>query len=180
MIPRNKIIGYAIAGAAVIIAAVLIVILNSFDKVQLVSTYNRTFEKATVVEITKDNLEEDGNRYGNQEVILRINSGTYAGQNLKAISPNGNLFGAACTVGLDVVAIVSAGEGSEPVVTVYSKDKEYVVYIFAALFILLLWLVGGKKGLKSTLCLALTLCLEDLKSLLLYSFSVFLSNCPYL
>ena len=159
IIPCNKIIGYAIAGVAVILAAVLIVMLNSFEKVQLVSTYNRTFEKATVVEITKDNLEEDGNRYGNQEVILRINSGTYAGQNLKAISPNGNLFGAACTVGLDVVAIVSAGEGSEPVVTVYSKDKEYVVYIFAALFILLLWLVGGKKGLKSALCLALTLVL---------------------
>ena len=76
----------------------LIIILNSFDKVQLVSTYNRSFEKATVKEITKDNLEEDGDRFGNQEVVLHIKTGSYAGQDVSAISPNGNLFGAACTV----------------------------------------------------------------------------------
>lgn len=153
---KQKIIGYISAAVVLAISTVLIIILNSFDKVQLVSTYNRSFEKATVKEITKDNLEEDGERYGNQEVVLHIKTGSYAGQDVSAISPNGNLFGAACTVGLDVIAIVSASDSGEPVVTVYSRDREYVVYIFIALFILMLWLVGGKKGLKSALCLALT------------------------
>lgn len=153
---KQKIIGYISAAVVLAISTVLIIILNSFDKVQLVSTYNRSFEKATVKEITKDNLEEDGERYGNQEVVLHIKTGSYAGQDVNAISPNGNLFGAACTVGLDVIAIVSASDSGEPVVTVYSRDREYVVYIFIALFILMLWLVGGKKGLKSALCLALT------------------------
>ena len=106
--------------------------------------------------ITKDNLEEDGERYGNQEVVLKIKTGSYAGKELSAISPNGNLFGAPCTVGLDVVAIVSANDGGEPVVTVYSRDREYVVYAFIALFVIMLWLVGGKKGIKSAVCLALT------------------------
>ena len=104
---KGKIIGYIIALVGIALSAVLIVLLNSFDKVELVSTYNRTFEKATVTKITKDNLEEDGERYGNQEVVLKIKTGSYAGKELSAISPNGNLFGAPCTVGLDVVAIVT-------------------------------------------------------------------------
>ena len=153
---KGKIIGYIIALVGIALSAVLIVLLNSFDKVELVSTYNRTFEKATVTKITKDNLEEDGERYGNQEVVLKIKTGSYAGKELSAISPNGNLFGAPCTVGLDVVAIVSANDGGEPVVTVYSRDREYVVYAFVALFVIMLWLVGGKKGIKSAVCLALT------------------------
>ena len=133
---KGKIIGYIIALVGIALSAVLIVLLNSFDKVELVSTYNRTFEKATVTKITKDNLEEDGERYGNQEVVLKIKTGSYAGKELSAISPNGNLFGAPCTVGLDVVAIVSANDGGEPVVTVYSRDREYVVYAFVALFVI--------------------------------------------
>lgn len=153
---KGKIIGYIIVLVGIVLSAVLIVLLNSFDKVELVSTYNRTFEKATVTKITKDNLEEDGERYGNQEVVLKIKTGSYAGKELSAISPNGNLFGAPCTVGLDVVAIVSANDGGEPVVTVYSRDREYVVYAFIALFVIMLWLVGGKKGIKSAVCLALT------------------------
>lgn len=153
---KGKIIGYIIALVGIALSAVLIVLPNSFDKVELVSTYNRTFEKATVTKITKDNLEEDGERYGNQEVVLKIKTGSYAGKELSAISPNGNLFGAPCTVGLDVVAIVSANDGGEPVVTVYSRDREYVVYAFVALFVIMLWLVGGKKGIKSAVCLALT------------------------
>ena len=153
---KGKITGYIIAVVVTAICAVLTVMLNSFDKVELVSTYNRTFEKATVVKVTKDNLQEDGERYGNQEVVLRMKTGSYSGQDVSAISPNGNLFGAACTAGLDVIAIVSANNSGDPVVTVYSRDREYVVYVFVALFILMLWLVGGRKGLKSAACLALT------------------------
>ena len=162
---KGKIIGYIIALVGIALSAVLIVLLNSFDKVELVSTYNRTFEKATVTKITKDTLEEDGERYGNQEVVLKIKTGSYAGKELSAISPNGNLFGAPCTVGLDVVAIVSANDGGEPVVTVYSRDREYVVYAFVALFVIMLWLVGGKKGIKSAVCLALTFVLTCIQRL---------------
>ena len=37
-------------------------------KATLVSTTGQSYEKAVVTEITKDNLAEDGNRYGTQEV----------------------------------------------------------------------------------------------------------------
>ena len=43
---------------------------NQVEKTDLVGTEGRTFEKATVVSVLRDNLQEDANRYGDQTVEL--------------------------------------------------------------------------------------------------------------
>lgn len=143
-------------------AAVFLIIgiieLNSFDKKPLVSTEGRTFERATVTEIITDNLQEDGNRYGNQTVMLYIKSGSLKGKTVEATSPNGNLFGAPCKPGMSVIAIVSVS-GGEYICTVYSRDRTLPIIGFVLIFILCLWFVGGKKGLRSALCLGISLVL---------------------
>ena len=144
----------AVVVMAVIYLAVLIGC-NDIDKKEMVSTDGRTFEKAVVTEITKDNLYEDGSRAGNQEVILRINSGELKGQEVEATSPDGMLFGATCEVGMKVIAIVSISDGNN-LVTVYSQDRSMAIYGFAAFFVLCVCLVGGWKGFKSILSLAFT------------------------
>ena len=144
----------AVVVMAVIYLAVLIVC-NDIDKKEMISTDGRTFEKAVVTEITKDNLYEDGSRAGNQEVILRINSGELKGQEVEATSPDGMLFGATCKVGMKVIAIVSISDGNN-LVTVYSQDRSMAIYGFAAFFVLCVCLVGGWKGFKSILSLAFT------------------------
>ncbi len=144
----------AVVVMAVVYLAVLIVC-NDIDKKEMVSTDGRTFEKAVVTEITKDNLYEDGSRAGNQEVILRINSGDLKGQEVEATSPDGMLFGATCEVGMKVIAIVSISDGNN-LVTVYSQDRSMAIYGFAAFFVLCVCLVGGWKGFKSILSLAFT------------------------
>lgn len=144
----------AVVVMAVVYLAVLIVC-NDIDKKEMVSTDGRTFEKAVVTEITKDNLYEDGSRAGDQEVILRINSGELKGQEVEATSPDGMLFGATCEVGMKVIAIVSISDGNN-LVTVYSQDRSMAIYGFAAFFVLCVCLVGGWKGFKSILSLAFT------------------------
>lgn len=144
----------AVVVMAIVYIAVLIVC-NDIDKKEMVSTDGRTFEKAVVTEITKDNLYEDGTRGGNQEVILRINSGELKGQEVEATSPDGMLFGATCEVGMKVIAIVSISDGNN-LVTVYSQDRSMAIYGFAAFFVLCVCLVGGWKGFKSILSLAFT------------------------
>lgn len=144
----------AVVVMAVVYLAVLIVC-NDIDKKEMISTDGRTFEKAVVTEITKDNLNEDGTRAGNQEVILRINSGELKGQEVEATSPDGMLFGATCEVGMKVIAIVSISDGNN-LVTVYSQDRSMAIYGFAAFFVLCVCLVGGWKGFKSILSLAFT------------------------
>lgn len=62
---------------------------NQFEKVSLISTEGQSYEKAVVTKITKDNLAEDGNRYGTQEVRVQVKSGAYAGEELDAVNPSG-------------------------------------------------------------------------------------------
>lgn len=112
-------------------------------------------QKAQVVEVTKDNLAEDGNRYGEQKVILKINSGALKGQEVEATSPSGTLFGATCKPGMPVIAIVSVTDGNS-VVTVYSQDRSMAIYTFALFFALVVCLIGGKKGVKAVFSLAFT------------------------
>ena len=88
--------------------------------------------------------------------MLYIKSGALKGQTVEATSSNGTLFGAACRDGMSVIAIVSVS-GESSVVTVYSQDRTVPIICFVLIFILSLWLVGGKKGLKSALCLGVSI-----------------------
>ena len=46
--------------------------------------------------------------------------------------------------------------GDTVINTVYTQDREMVIYLFAALYLVVLCLVGGKQGLKGALGLAFT------------------------
>ena len=140
----------AIVALAVFVAALLYC--NKIEKVSLVSTEGQSYEKAQVVEVTKDNLAEDGNRYGEQNVILKMNSGSLKGQEVEAVSPSGTLFGATCKPGMSVIAIVSV-TGDNHVITVYSQDRSMAMYVFAIFFTLVVCLIGGWKGVKAVLSL---------------------------
>ena len=146
----------------------LLVRVNQFEKAPLISTEGYTYEKAIVVAITKDNLAEDGNRYGTQEVVVQIKSGELKGQEFDAVNPSGSLFGAECEVGTRVIVIVSSNEDSV-VVTVYSLDRTKAIYLFVLLFATAVCLIGGKKGVMAVGSLAFTLiCIVYLMFPLIY------------
>lgn len=141
--------------AALVVFAAALMYCSRIEKVSLISTEGQSYEKARVVEVTKDNLAEDGNRYGEQKVILKINSGSLKGQEVEAVSPSGTLFGATCKPGMRVIAIVSV-TGDTNVVTVYSQDRSIAIYGFAAFFTLVVCGIGGRKGMKAVVSLAFT------------------------
>lgn len=143
----------AVAIVAFMAFVIALIYCNRIEKTALISTEGQSYEKAEVIEITKDNLAEDGNRYGEQEVILKIKSGSLKGQEVEAISPSGTLFGATCEPGMVVIAIVSVTEDNS-VVTVYSQDRSIAIYAFAAFFALVVCLIGGWKGVKAVVSLA--------------------------
>ena len=145
-----------IAMLFIVIFGITIFMINDFEQEPLTSTEGQSYEKAVVTEITKDNLQEDGNRYGNQELVLKLKTGSHKGETVEATSPNGTLFGADCTVGMNVIAIVSATDDTL-VVTVYSQDRTLPIVIFVMVFVLAICLIGGKKGVKSVISLAFTL-----------------------
>lgn len=151
----DKLVKKIILAIVIVAFACFLIKINSFEKVQLISTEGQSYEKAVVTEITQDNLQEDGNRYGNQEVRVQIKSGKFKGKEIDAINPNGTLFGADCTIGTNVIVIISS-TGEDAYATVYSLDRSYAMWIFIFIFIFVVCIIGGMKGVKAVASLAFT------------------------
>lgn len=152
---RKKAVRYLIYVLFVCAFAVFVIKLNQVEKTELVVRTGQTFEKAKVVKILQDNLEENGTRVGEQKVRVRMLTGVRKGEELNITSSSGYLFGAACKPGMKVIVMQSVA-GDSTVASVYTQDREWVIYIFALIYLLVLCLIGGKQGIKGCLGLVFT------------------------
>ena len=152
---RKKAVRYLIYVLFVCAFAVFVIKLNQVEKTELVVRTGQTFEKAKVVKILQDNLEENGTRVGEQKIRVRMLTGVRKGEELDITSSSGYLFGAACKPGMKVIVMQSVA-GDSTVASVYTQDREGVIYIFALIYLLVLCLIGGKQGIKGCLGLVFT------------------------
>lgn len=152
---RKKAVRYLIYVLFVCAFAVFVIKLNQVEKTELVVRTGQTFEKAKVVKILQDNLEENGTRVGEQKVRVRMLTGVRKGEELDITSSSGYLFGAVCKPGMKVIVMQSVA-GDSTVASVYTQDREGVIYIFALIYLLVLCLIGGKQGIKGCLGLVFT------------------------
>lgn len=159
-----------------IIFSIFLYFFNNIERVELVNSSGTSYVKAVVNEIVEDNIQEDGSRIGYQKVMLRVLSGKLKGQLIEGTSFAGYLYGADCTVGMKVIASISKYEDNASA-AVYSYDRSNIIYIFVGLFLLMLWIIGGKKGFKSAIGLVFTfICIIYLFLPILYKgYSPFLS-----
>lgn len=127
---------------AVCLFAGIIFKCNQFQKTPLASYKGQKYEKAVVTKIIKDNLAEDGSRYGTQKVLVKMTTGTYKGKEKQAINPSGTLFGADCKVGARIIVIVNKS-GTNAGFTVYSQDRTMAIYGFALIFAAVVCAIGG-------------------------------------
>ena len=155
LLSRKKVVRYLIYLLFVCVFAVFVFKLNQVEKTELVVRTGQTFEKAEVTEILHDNLYYNGPRVGEQKVHVKMLTGARKGEELDVTSSSGYLFGAACTVGMKVVVMQSVA-GETTIASVYSQDREWVIYIFALLYLLALCVIGGKQGIKGCLGLIFT------------------------
>ena len=82
-------------------------------------------------------------------------TGEKKGELLEVTSSAGFLFGAPCTPGMRVVVMQSVA-GDTTIASVYSQDREWVIYLFGILYLVVLVLVGGKQGVKGGIGLVFT------------------------
>ena len=128
---------------------------NQIEKATLLTTDNRSFEKAVVTEIVKDNLQESGTRTGEQIVKLKLLTGEKKGTIIEANSSSSYLFGAVCKPGMKVIALVSTADDTIAA-SVYSYDRTFLLYGIVIVFLLTVWLLGGKKGFAAVCGLVFT------------------------
>lgn len=155
LLSRKKVVQYLIYLLFVCVFAVFVFKLNQVEKTELVVRTGQTFEKAEVTEILQDNLDSNGTRVGEQKVRVKMLTGARKGEELDITSSSGYLFGAACKVGMKVIVMQSVA-GETTIASVYSQDREWVIYIFALLYLLALCVIGGKQGIKGCLGLIFT------------------------
>ena len=155
LLTRKKAVRYLIYFLLVCVFAVFVIRLNQVEKTELLVRTGQTFEKAKVVKILQDNLEENGTRVGEQKVRVHMLTGVRKGEELDITSSSGYLFGAACKPGMKVIVMQSVA-GDSTVASVYTQDRESVIYIFALIYLLALCMIGGKQGIKGCLGLVFT------------------------
>ena len=156
MLGKRRALTLLLASMLFILFLLGIVLINDFDKAEIVGTYGRDCENAGVTRVIKDNLAEDGQRYGSQEIEIEITKGDHEGETMEATSPSGTLFGADCKEGMRVIVILSES-GDTAMATVYSQDRTLAIYGYALLFFLMLGLIGGVKGVKAAISLIFAL-----------------------
>ena len=155
LLSRKKAVRYLIYLLLVCVFAVFVFRLNQVEKTELVVRTGQTFEKGKVTEILQDNLDSNGTRVGEQKVRVKMLTGVRKEEELDVTSSSGYLFGAACTVGMKVI-VMQRVAGETTIASVYSQDREWVIYIFAILYLLALCIIGGKQGIKGCLGLIFT------------------------
>ena len=145
---KKTILKWGCLAVAGILFFILFFSFRGIQKTELMENGGRTFEKAEVLEVMQDNETESGNFVGNQIIELKLLSGEFKGSMVEATSSSSYLFGAHCEKGMKVVAIVNESNG-ELVASVYSQNRGPVLWILIGIFIAVVFLIGGKKGLAS-------------------------------
>ncbi|MGM9935944.1 MAG: YibE/F family protein [Candidatus Ornithomonoglobus sp.] len=135
--------------------AAFLVLFNKIDKVPLINSSGKTYAKAEVTEILTENGAEAGGQAGAQYVMLDIKSGSHKGEQIKAVSNNGYLYGVQSKVGMTVTAVLYESNG-EVIASVSGAYRINAVIVIALLFLLSIWLIGGRKGLTSIIGLIFT------------------------
>lgn len=164
----KRILPHCIVAAAAVLFFVFLYFFNaSVEKTPLLPNDGSAFEKAQVVSVQENT--DTGNRGGSQTVAVQLLSGGHKGETVTANNLNGYLYGAQCDIGTRVIVQVSEFNGSVSA-SVYNYDRGIVLYGLIALFLVVLWVIGRGKGLRSALALVFTLaCIVFLYLPMLYA-----------
>lgn len=126
--------------------------------------YERTessYEKATVTELLADNTQADeaseGVLRGSQEIMVEIRSGERKEEIYQITNYMSALYNIDCQVGTKIVVRIDNRSDGSVSVSVYNYDREAVLIGAIAVFMALLCIIGGKKGIMSLISLLYTL-----------------------
>ena len=124
-----------------------------------VTEQHSVIETARVVEILENQTEvnSDGILLGSMELQLEILTGHYQGQLVESTYFLNQLFSSSVEVGDRLSVLISILDGNIQQVQIQNPERREVVIGFFAVFLLLLGLVGGKRGLMAIAGLIFTL-----------------------
>lgn len=142
----------------VILASILII---KFSRITVPNSSNNVvYEQAKVITIHKELLQKDPLfahlDTGYQDIQVEILTGAYKGERHDIRNSMSRLYNVKTKEGMTIIASIYLNDSKIEGVGVYSYKRNAVLFALVALFFLVLFLVGGKNGLKSILALIFT------------------------
>ncbi len=120
-----------------------------------------TYAKAEVLTLIKQDVSQD-KQYenvirGSQEISIKIKSGVHKGEIHQITNYLSALYQIDCQKGTKIVVRMDEKEDGSINVGVYNYDREGILVVAIVIFVLLLCIIGGKKGVMSLISLFYTL-----------------------
>lgn len=157
-LPFGKSDAIVIAAIAVVVAVVLAWgQANPIDFTSL-DTSGITYPSGTVVEVISEDLDptpyDPTRMWGSQELLVHMNDGELAGQELEIHNEVNDTHNIICEPGTGVIVRLEMQEGLEPYYSIYNYDRGLGLAALVAVFAALMIGVGRMKGLRSLIGLA--------------------------
>ena len=118
------------------------------------------FEKAEIVRVVSESLEKDENikglYRGTQDLEVKILTGEHKGEVQIIKNYSSDLFNVHGKAGMKIIVSIDTAEPGIYRISVYNYHRTPFIYFIIFLFLFSLWVVGGKKGLKSIIGLTFT------------------------
>ena len=157
---QKKWISAAVLAVVLAIFAGLFVIAHPREEPGPAASEYMEYENAVVEQILSDSTESDpvseGHYRGNQNLIVLVKTGQYAGQQMMADNTVGPMYGTPMAVGDRVTVGLSTYADGTVRCYVYEYNRFPGLLMVLGAFLLVTVLVGGKVGAKSLLSLGLT------------------------
>ncbi len=121
-----------------------------------------SFEKARVLSVDSEHVDKDSNRTGllsgSQNITIRMLTGAYKGRQYPIVNTLNYDANYHLKAGQTVIVSVStSGSDGTLTIDVSTPDRTSYLYAMAAVFVLLLCLMGGRRGYKSVIAIGFTL-----------------------
>lgn len=120
------------------------------------------YVRGTVSEVTDQNITYSGadGEYitGIQQIKVKINEGELKGETVDIKNYITVQHNVVVNEGRRVIVCADTPENAEPYFTLYNYDRSSTVWILAVVFILLVVIIGERKGLMSSIGLGFTMC----------------------
>ena len=143
---------------AILIIGVIILSID-FSDIRSVEK-NIRYDKGVVEKVLSDNTQKDsateGVRRGSQILQVKMANGPYKGQVVTMDNYLSAQFNVYAKEGTRIMVRVTVYEEG-PNFSVYNYDRSLLLYVFIGLFMVLLCVIGGKKGFSALIGLILTL-----------------------
>ena len=124
------------------------------------NTSTNYYVRAEVVELIESDLSDEKGEYllGYQRAMVEIKQGKAKGETVEIENYITATHNVILKEGRSIIVCADMPEGIEPYFMVYNYDRTFGTFAMIALFVALVVVIGGKKGVFSCLGLAFTVC----------------------